>query len=141
MLAMVVSRHGDRFLTILLPLQITFDRLHAELMAHMAKEDAVLFPTIVAAAFHTGIPGGASALERILGPVQVMEAEHESAGTALATMRQLTRGYAPPEDACATFRGLYHGLAELEREMHLHVYLENHILFPRALRVHGVDPR
>ncbi len=55
-----------------------------------------------------------------------MEAEHEAAGAALATMRALTDGYAPPEDACPTFRGLYYGLSELERDMHLHVHLENH---------------
>jgi hypothetical protein len=48
-------------------------------------------------------------------PMAVMEAEHESAGAALATLWELTQGYAPPEDGCPTFRGLYYGLAELER--------------------------
>ena len=68
-----------------------------------------------------------------------MVTEHESAGSALATMRALTRGYVPPEDACPTFRGLYHGLAEVESDMHLHVHLENSVLFPRAARlVQGV---
>jgi regulator of cell morphogenesis and NO signaling len=61
-----------------------------------------------------------------------MEDEHEAAGQALATMRTLTNGYAPPEGACPTFRGLYFGLAQLERDMHLHVHLENNVLFPRA---------
>ena len=42
-----------------------------------------------------------------------------------------TNGYAPPEWACPTFRGLYYGLSQLEADMHLHVHLENHILFPR----------
>ena len=50
-------------------------------------------------------------------------------------MRALTDGYTPPEGACPTFRGLYYGLSELERDMHLHVHLENHILFPRAARL------
>jgi len=53
--------------------------------------------------------------------------------SADATIRLDSQGDAdPPADACPTFRGLYHGLEELEREMHLHVHLENHILFPRA---------
>ena len=47
-------------------------------------------------------------------------------------MRDLTSGYAPPEWACPTFRGLYFGLAQLETDMHMHVHLENHILFPKA---------
>ena len=33
------------------------------------------------------------------------------------------------------FRGLYYGLAELESDMHVHVHLENHILFPRAAQL------
>jgi regulator of cell morphogenesis and NO signaling len=68
-------------------------------------------------------------------PIDVMKAEHESARAALAGMRELTRGYAPPEGACPTFRGLYYGLSELERNMHVHVHLENHVLFPRAARL------
>src|SRR5436190_1714758 len=65
-------------------------------------------------------------------PIEVMEAGHAEAGAALERIAALTGGYVPPADACPTFRGLYHGLEELEREMHLHVHLENHILFPRA---------
>jgi len=133
MLAKVVRRHGDRYPSTLLPLSITFARLHRELIDHMGKEDAILFPAIIALETTSG--AGAADSTRLDQPIEVMEAEHDAAGVALATLRQLTHGYAPPEDACATFRGLYHGLAELERDMHLHVYLENHILFPRAGRL------
>ena len=55
------------------------------------------------------------------------------AEAALARMRELTDSYTPPADACPTFRGLYYGLAELERDMQIHIHLENDILFPRAL--------
>ena len=34
-----------------------------------------------------------------------------------------------------TFRGLYHGLAELERALHEHIHLENNVLFPGAARL------
>ena len=62
-----------------------------------------------------------------------MERDHAQAGDALERLRVLTHGYQPPDDACPTFRGLYFGLAELEKDMHVHVHLENNILFPRAL--------
>lgn len=126
----VVSRHGDRLATTLLPLQETFARLQAGLLEHMAKEDAVLFPAIVA--LESGGSVAPDALRSIDRPIAVLEAEHAAAGTALARLRDLTGGYVPPADACPTFRGLYFGLAELERDMHLHVHLENHVLFPRA---------
>jgi regulator of cell morphogenesis and NO signaling len=64
-----------------------------------------------------------------------MIAEHEDAGQFMAKIRALASGYEPPADACPTFRGLYHGLAEFERDLHQHVHLENNILFPRALEL------
>jgi len=37
-----------------------------------------------------------------------------------------------PDSACPTYRALYHGLEEFERDLHHHVNRENDILFPRA---------
>jgi regulator of cell morphogenesis and NO signaling len=126
----VVSRHGAR-LPRLARLQQTFAGLQHELLDHMNKEDAVLFPAI--AALERGeAPNRSAGWTWIDQPIVVMEAEHASAGAALERIAQLTDGHVPPADACPTFRGLYHGLAELERDMHVHVHLENHILFPRA---------
>ncbi len=134
MLDKVVSRHGDQLPDVLLPLQQTFRELQEELLTHMMKEDRVLFPFIVA--LEAGKPASVpDAAEWISAPISVMEADHESAGAALATMRKLTNGYAPPEWGCPTFRGLYFGLSQLESDMHLHVHLENHILFPRAAQL------
>jgi regulator of cell morphogenesis and NO signaling len=131
MLEKVVVRHGDALPGVLLPLQQIFATLETELVDHMAKEDAVLFPSIVAME-----SSGAAAAERawtwIERPIDVMEAEHASAGEALARMRAVTDGYMAPEWACPTFRGLYYGLSELESNMQVHVHLENHVLFPRA---------
>ena len=138
MLDKVVQRHGRRLPETLLPLQVTFESLRRELLEHMAKEDAVFFPSVLALETQT-TAGGASTAWRWIGqPIEGLEAEHEAAGAALARMRALTGGYAPPDDACPTFRGLYYGLSELERDMHLHVHLENHILFPRAARLASV---
>jgi regulator of cell morphogenesis and NO signaling len=63
----------------------------------------------------------------------VMEAEHDRAGALLSELRTITDGYVAPEWACQTFRALYHGLADLEAAMHVHVHLENNVLFPRAV--------
>ena len=93
---------------------------------HMEKEEQILFPMIA------GLAGGGPAfsLRRI---IEVMEAEHDSAGQALAGMRRLTNGYVVPEGACTSYRAVLQGLAELEEETYIHVHAENHILFPRAL--------
>lgn len=134
MVERVVSRHGDHLPDVLLPLQRTFHRLAQELLEHMQREDAVLFPVIVA--LEAGRPADApDAAAWLEAPLATMEAEHEVAGAALHAIREITSGYAPPEWACPTFRGLYYGLAQLETEMHLHVHLENHVLFPRAAQL------
>jgi regulator of cell morphogenesis and NO signaling len=134
MLEKVVSRHGEHLPERLLPLQETFRILQRELLAHMEKEDRVLFPAIVALE-----PGDAASGPRaaawIQSPIAAMEAEHDEAGAALAFIRRVTDGFDPPDWACPTFRGLYYGLMQLEADMHLHVHLENNVLFPRAARL------
>jgi regulator of cell morphogenesis and NO signaling len=136
MMSKVVQRHGDRLPDVLPRLQATFEALQAGLLRHMRKEDVVLFPAIARA------EAGANRGERrdynswgFPEPLSVMEAEHDAAGAALAEMRNVTSGYMPPEDACPTWRGLYYGFADLERTMHVHVHLENNILFPRAMKL------
>jgi len=133
MMARVVSRHGDHLPETLRPLQDELTRLQEDLMEHTAREDATLFPAIVAA--ETRGTGGDQGIER---SITALEAEHDQTGRALARIRQVTGDYTPPEWACPTFRGLYYGLSELEREMHLHVHLENNVLFPRAISTAAV---
>lgn len=111
------------------------DRLHAvvqqfadEMFTHMQKEESVLFPAIGAID-----RGEVPPTSWIRMPITVMEQEHDAAGALLEEMRRLTGGYAAPEWACQTFRALYYGLDELERATHVHVHLENNVLFPRAI--------
>jgi regulator of cell morphogenesis and NO signaling len=123
MLAKVVQRHGDRMPETLLPLQATFTELERDLTQHMTKEDAILFPAIVR--FESMPDLAVTGPHPLVGPIAAMEHDHDHAGDALAAIRSLTGCYEPPEGACPTFRGLYHGLRELEYRMHLHVHLEN----------------
>jgi regulator of cell morphogenesis and NO signaling len=131
MAAKVTNAHGDRFPEMVPPLAARLAELKTELELHMMKEERMLFPYIVSlekAGGRTPRPPFGS----MAAPIAAMEADHEDVGRLLAEMRALTSGYQLPEGACNTFRALFHGLEELEREMHLHVALENHVLFPRA---------
>ncbi len=117
----VLATHGDRMPEVLGELQSVFTTLRSELEDHMAKEEQILFPMIQAGRG-----------EDADGPIAVMEHEHASAGAALERIRELTGDFQPPEGACPTWIGLWAGLADLEKELHLHIHLENNILFPRA---------
>lgn len=130
MAAKVVAAHGSRHPEVL-QVQQVFEGLWAEMQSHMMKEEHVLFPGI--RALEAGDAQACGHCGTVQNPIHVMEMEHDSAGAALATMRQLTGGYKAPADACNTFRALLAGLEDVESDMHQHVHKENNILFPRAI--------
>ncbi len=114
-----------------------FAAVAVEMTSHMAKEEHILFPYVVAlekaSAMGTGRP--ASPFGTVRNPIRMMEAEHESAGDAMARIHALTSGYAVPSDACTTYRVCLQELQAFERDLHEHVHLENNILFPRAVQL------
>ena len=120
MAAKVLDVHGPKDPARLGELRQLVGQLRAELEQHMDKEEQVLFP--MARAGIGPVPDG---------PIQVLEAEHDEAGRALARLRELTNGFTVPADACNTWRALWAGLEALERDLHQHIHLENNILFPR----------
>ena len=71
-------------------------------------------------------------------PIQMMEMEHEVVGEHLAKIRELTGHYTLPDDACASYSLLYRMLDAFEDDLHLHVHLENNILFPRAIELEKI---
>ena len=69
----------------------------------------------------------------VQNPINMMEMEHELVGKNLDDIRVLSKNYIVPEDGCASYSLLYKMLDEFENDLHLHVHLENNILFPKAL--------
>lgn len=114
--------HGDKDPERLSRILSTFCALQQDLVLHLAKEEQILFPMILAG---DGAMAG--------GPISVMEHDHDAAGSMLRTLRELTDDYVPPEMACNTWRALWAALADLERALHEHIHLENNVLHPRAL--------
>ena len=129
----VMKVHGNRHPE-LLPIYQLVEEVNAELTAHMVKEEKVLFPYIkeLVAASKNAQPLHAAHFGSVQNPINMMEMEHEMVGKNLAQIRELTNNYSLPEDACATYSLLYRMLDEFEEDLHLHVHLENNILFPKA---------
>jgi regulator of cell morphogenesis and NO signaling len=100
--------------------------LEAELASHMMKEEQILFPAIEALSLGKPLSGNLD------GPISCMLHEHDEVGTALARLRELSSGFQPPADACNTYRALFAGLKDLEEDLHVHIHLENSVLFPAA---------
>ena len=134
-IAKVLAVHGERDPQRLPRLAAVFAALRNELETHLYKEEAILFPFIaqygVAESRNQPVPP--VPFGSIAHPIAVMEHEHDGAGDALAQIRELTNGYNPPAYACSTVRALYGGLKALEQDLHIHIHLENNILFPRSI--------
>ena len=68
----------------------------------------------------------------IINPIKVMEHEHETVGNLMLEIRKLSNDFAPPSNACTTYKLSYNELREFEEDLHQHIHLENNILFPKA---------
>ena len=78
------------------------------------------------------MPGGFDSLTQ---PVSVMEHDHDIVGDLFRDINKLSHNYAAPENSCNSYKFLYHKLKEFEDDLHLHIHLENNILFPRAIEL------
>jgi len=109
--------------------------IYEEMMAHMAKEEKVLFPYIkdLAVARNQSQLHQAAHFGTVKNPINMMEMEHELVGTAMHKIRTLSGDFTIPEDACASYSLLYKMLEAFETDLYTHIHLENNILFPKAV--------
>jgi regulator of cell morphogenesis and NO signaling len=128
----ILSVHGDHHPELARVAQC-FEAMDRDLRPHLEKEEQILFP------FVRNLEAGNRATECCFGtvqnPIRAMQNEHEQVGDILRELRTLTHDYTPPQDACGSYRSLVMGLQNLEEDLHLHIYLESHLLFPRAIEL------
>lgn len=106
-----------------------FAQINKELQQHLKNEEEVLFPAIK----EVMKSGSAEAKATIVSEISRMNDEHEFAGGAMDRINYITHGYQLPEDACNTYKVAFKLLEQFEDDLHVHVHLENNILFPKAL--------
>lgn len=128
----ITNKHGGRHPELFKIFKL-FTQLKEDLMEHMFKEEKILFPRIKELekqnlAGDLSLPSSGY----LEAPISAMQQEHETAGTLMESIRQLTNNYTPPADACTTYRVAFASLQAFEADLHQHVHMENNILFPRA---------
>jgi len=108
-----------------------FININEELLQHLKNEEEVLFPAIKEAEKNASPEVKAT----IVSEITRMQGEHEFAGGAMDKINVLTNNYLIPEDACNTYRVSLKLLEQFEDDLHIHVHLENNILYPKALKL------
>src|SRR5674476_1260960 len=87
----------------------------------------------ISASKNNGNPLQKGTFNTVQAPINMMEHEHVVVGKKVEQIRTLSNDYALPEDACASYSYLFKTLDEFENDLHIHVHLENNILFPKSL--------
>lgn len=128
--------HADRHPE-LIEINTLFKNVAGELTQHMKKEELILFPRIkkMAKCIENNTTLQAASFGTVQNPISMMEHEHDSAGDTFRKIAELTDNYTPPNDACNTYKVAFAMLDEFEKNLHVHIHLENNILFPKALQL------
>ena len=109
---------------------VFFRELQLDLVAHFRMEELNLFPAILAMEQGAPVPISLSTPRERLATI---EAEHQAVEELFLNIRMVTADYEAPSEASPSLLALYQGLSDLEDDLHRHLYLENHLLYPRVL--------
>ena len=128
--------HGDRHPE-LFEINEHFNKTAGELAMHMKKEELILFPFVrkLAQAKQEGSNVVAPPFGTVQNPIEAMMQEHTNEGDRFRKIEELSNNYTPPQDACNTYGVTLGLLKEFEQDLHLHIHLENNILFPKAIEL------
>ena len=108
-----------------------FDKINEELLQHLRNEEEVLFPAIKELLKSNSEEAKAT----VISEITRMKGEHEFAGGAMDKINVLSDNYSVPADGCSTYQVTYKLLEQFEDDLHIHVHLENNILYPKALKL------
>lgn len=130
----ICTVHGQRHPE-LLEIRKIFKETSGELAKHLKKEELMLFPYIkrMVKARQDGIRLKSPLFDSVQSPIQMMKTDHLDEGEQLRKMSALSNQYTPPADACSTYTVTYRMLDEYEKDIHVHIHLENNILFAKSL--------
>ena len=131
------NEHIKKF-TYLVELEKHFDLLVKQLLSSMQREEEVLFPYIrqIAHAHKHKEPYAALLVRTLRKPVEeTMFKGHETVNDIILSIRKLTNQYTTPENVCISHKVVIAKLRELDNDLMQHLYLEQSILFPRAMAI------
>lgn len=126
----IASVHGEHHPE-LIEVAALFAKINDELLQHLKKEEEVLFPAIKSVLTRND----QESKDIIVNEIARMAGEHEFAGGAMDAINTMTNHYALPKDSCATYQVTFKLLEQFEDDLHIHVHLENNILYPNAIKL------
>lgn len=119
----------------LFEVQKLFNISAGEFVMHMRREELMLFPFIkkMVNAETNNEKIKKARFGTVEDSIQNMMNEHVDEGERFERINEITENYKLPDDACGTYKVCFGYLKEFEEDLHLHIHLENNILFPKAI--------
>jgi len=115
----------------------TFAELSALLQAHNRHEEEIIFPYIkqIETTFRRRETYGSLFVRTLRKPLDTIAGEHARISEKMQRLVALTENFTFPLDACTNHRVIFNKLRELHYDLVQHKYLENEILFPKAVEM------
>lgn len=132
-----VEEHLKKF-PWLAELLIKYDLLMKQLEPAMKREEEVLFPYIrqIAHAHKDKEPYAVLLIKTLRKPVEEsMFNGHEMVTKIISSIRTITNQYNTPANVCANHKVVMAKLKELDNDLMHHLYLEQMVLFPKAITI------
>ncbi len=132
----IAQHHGDSHPE-LYEIKAHVAELLTELASHQGKEENILFPFIkkMVESKKTGAPLDNPSFGTVESPVNMMMHDHRFVADNVHAIDKLSSNYQVPADGCDSYRLFFHKLEALDKDLHLHLHLENNILFPKAIQL------
>lgn len=114
-----------------------FSKSFLDLIAHMKREEMVVFPFIIKMqdAKSTGVYLDTPPFLSIENPITTLKEDHETESERFRRIAALTNNYTPPTESCNTYKVAFAMLEDFEKDLRKHIHLENNILFPKVIEL------
>jgi regulator of cell morphogenesis and NO signaling len=106
-------------------------------MQHNRHEDEIIFPYIkqIDLAYRRKEPYGNLFVRTLRKPLHNIEQEHLKIQDLLNDLQRETNHFTVPDKACINYQVMYKKLEELYNNLIQHKYLEDEVLFPKAIAI------
>ncbi len=137
MLNSFVEKHHTKY-KYLPELLEKFGKAAKRLQISMEKEESIIFPYIRQISHaHENKESYAALLVKTLRKSfgDMIQKEEENISDIITGIRNITDHYTPPDNACVSHVVNFSMLKELDNDITQHVFLEESILFPKAIQI------
>lgn len=126
----IVTVHGT-FHPGIVNIQRKFEEFKEELEEHLKEEENVIFPALKKISLETDEDKQYDG-DDVKYSLSWMKEDHILTITSMKALNTLCDHYHTPGDAYPAYKVLMHEMQKFESDLHLHLHLENNILFNKA---------